>query len=52
MYARVSTNQQTVQNQLSALREVAERSGYCRKHRFRPQSAMLRPCTAGYWRAP
>ena len=28
IYARVSTNQQTVQNQLSALREVAERSGY------------------------
>jgi DNA invertase Pin-like site-specific DNA recombinase len=30
IYVRVSTNQQTVQNQLSALREVAERSGYTR----------------------
>jgi DNA invertase Pin-like site-specific DNA recombinase len=28
IYARVSTNQQTVQNQLDALREVASRSGY------------------------
>lgn len=28
IYARVSTSQQTVQNQLDALREVASRSGY------------------------
>ncbi len=28
IYARVSTTQQTVQNQLAALREVASRSGY------------------------
>ena len=37
LYVRVSTSQQTVQNQLDALREVASRSGYSIVEEFRDE---------------
>ena len=37
LYVRVSTSQQTVQNQLDALREVANRSGYSIVEEFRDE---------------